>query len=56
MLENSVILVTGGTRSFGHAFIPMTLKKYNPKRFVNFSRDEMKKWLNCIKMIQGFAF
>ncbi|MDC6455596.1 UDP-N-acetylglucosamine 4,6-dehydratase (inverting) [Candidatus Pseudothioglobus singularis] len=44
MLENSSILVTGGTGSFGKTFIPMTLKKYNPKRMVIFSRDEMKQW------------
>ena len=44
MLKNSSILVTGGTGSFGHAFVPMTLNKYNPKRLVIFSRDEMKQW------------
>jgi len=44
MLENSSILITGGTGSFGHAFIPMTLEKYNPKKIVVFSRDEMKQW------------
>ena len=44
MLKNSSILVTGGTGSFGQAFIPMTLKKYNPERIVVFSRDEMKQW------------
>ena len=44
MLANSSILVTGGTGSFGNAFIPMTLKKYNPRRIVVFSRDEMKQW------------
>ena len=44
MLSNSSILVTGGTGSFGHVFIPMTLKKYNPKRLVIYSRDEMKQW------------
>ena len=44
MLENSSILITGGTGSFGHTFIPMTLKKYNPKKIVVFSRDEMKQW------------
>ena len=44
MLANSSILITGGTGSFGHAFIPMTLEKYNPKRIVVFSRDEMKRW------------
>ena len=44
MLENSSILITGGTGSFGQSFVPMTLKKYNPKRLVIFSRDEMKQW------------
>lgn len=44
MLTNSSILITGGTGSFGHAFVPMTLKKYNPRRLVIFSRDEMKQW------------
>jgi len=44
MLTNSSILITGGTGSFGHAFIRMTLEKYNPKKLVIFSRDEMKQW------------
>ena len=44
MLDNSSILITGWTGSFGKTFIPMTLKKYNPKRIVIFSRDEMKQW------------
>jgi UDP-N-acetylglucosamine 4,6-dehydratase (inverting) len=44
MLVNSSILITGGTGSFGHAFVPMTLAKYNPRRFIIYSRDEMKQW------------
>ena len=44
MLSNSTILITGGTGSFGSTFIPMTLKKYNPKKIIIFSRDEMKQW------------
>ncbi|OGQ99677.1 MAG: UDP-N-acetylglucosamine 4,6-dehydratase (inverting) [Deltaproteobacteria bacterium RIFOXYD12_FULL_55_16] len=44
MLINSSILITGGTGSFGHAFVPMTLSKFNPRRLVIFSRDEMKQW------------
>jgi len=43
-MNNSNILITGGTGSFGHAFIPMTLKKYKPKKIIVFSRDEMKQW------------
>lgn len=44
MLKNKTILVTGGTGSFGNAFVPMTLGKYDPKKIIIFSRDEMKQW------------
>jgi UDP-N-acetylglucosamine 4,6-dehydratase len=44
MLANSSILVTGGTGSFGNTFVPMTLQKFNPKKIIIFSRDEMKQW------------
>jgi UDP-N-acetylglucosamine 4,6-dehydratase/5-epimerase len=44
MKKNSSILITGGTGSFGHSFVPLTLKKFNPKKLVIFSRDEMKQW------------
>ena len=52
MLTNSSILITGGTGSFGHTFVPMTLAKYNPKRLVIFSRDEMKQWDMAMKYSQ----
>lgn len=44
MLKNKTILITGGTGSFGNTFVPMTLAKYNPKKIIIFSRDEMKQW------------
>jgi len=44
MLRNSTILVTGGTGSFGNAFVPMTLARHNPKKVIIYSRDEMKQW------------
>lgn len=44
MLTQSSILITGGTGSFGHAFVPRTLEKYNPRRLIIYSRDEMKQW------------
>ena len=44
MLQNSTLLVTGGTGSFGHAFVPMTLARYNPRKLIILSRDEMKQW------------
>lgn len=51
MKENASILITGGTGSFGNTFVPMTLRKYNPKRIIIFSRDEMKQW----EMAKAFA-
>lgn len=44
MLSDKTILVTGGTGSFGNTFVPMTLAKYNPKKMIIYSRDEMKQW------------
>jgi UDP-N-acetylglucosamine 4,6-dehydratase len=44
MFNNKSILITGGTGSFGHTFVPLTLARYNPKKLVIFSRDEMKQW------------
>lgn len=42
---NSRILLTGGTGSFGKAFIAETLQRYpDLKRLVIFSRDELKQW------------
>jgi UDP-N-acetylglucosamine 4,6-dehydratase (inverting) len=43
-MDNSKILVTGATGSFGHKFIKMTLKKCNPEKIIVFSRDELKQW------------
>lgn len=43
-MKNSTILITGGTGSFGKKFIQMTIKKYNPKKIIVFSRDEIKQW------------
>ncbi|WP_368655728.1 UDP-N-acetylglucosamine 4,6-dehydratase (inverting) [Castellaniella ginsengisoli] len=44
MLEEKTILITGGTGSFGHTFVPMTLARFNPRRIIILSRDEMKQW------------
>lgn len=52
MLTGKTILVTGGTGSFGNTFIPMTLEKYNPKKIIVYSRDEMKQW-NMAKKFKG---
>jgi UDP-N-acetylglucosamine 4,6-dehydratase len=44
MFNEKIILITGGTGSFGHAFVRMTLEKYNVRKIIVFSRDEMKQW------------
>jgi UDP-N-acetylglucosamine 4,6-dehydratase/5-epimerase len=49
MLSQSSILITGGTGSFGNTFVPMTLARFNPKRLVVYSRDEMKQWDMALK-------
>ena len=43
MFNQKNILITGGTGSFGKKFIETVLKKYNPKKLVIFSRDELKQ-------------
>jgi len=52
MLKNSTILVTGGTGSFGQTFVPMTLARYDPRKIIVYSRDEMKQW-EMAKHFQG---
>ena len=44
MFEKKIILITGGTGSFGKTFSKLTLDKFNPKKIIIFSRDEMKQW------------
>ena len=43
-ISRKSILVTGGTGSFGKAFIKFLLKKYKNNRIVIFSRDELKQF------------
>jgi len=44
VLSGSSILVTGGTGSFGKAFIREVLDKHDPRRVVIYSRDELKQY------------
>jgi UDP-N-acetylglucosamine 4,6-dehydratase len=41
--SEQVVLVTGGTGSFGKKFVEIMLREYRPKRLVIFSRDELKQ-------------
>ena len=51
MFDNKVVLITGGTGSFGQAFAKSILSKFKPSKVIIFSRDEMKQW----KMAQQFV-
>ncbi len=51
MFNNKVILITGGTGSFGKKCTEIILKKYKPKKLIIFSRDELKQF----EMAQVFS-
>lgn len=52
MLNNKVILITGGTGSFGKKCTEIILNKYNPRKLIIFSRDELKQF----EMAQVYSF
>mgnify|MGYP001211593709 CR=1 FL=1 len=55
--SQSTILITGGTGSFGKAFLAELLKRY-PKipRIVIYSRDELKQYEIALAKLIGFIF
>lgn len=50
-LDDQSIFLTGGTGSFGKAFVKSVLSRWQPKRLVIFSRDELKQF----EMAQEFS-
>ena len=44
MFDNKVVLITGGTGSFGQAFCEYLRSNFKPRKVIIFSRDEMKQW------------
>ncbi len=44
MLNDKVILITGGTGSFGKCFVKYILENYDPKKVIIYSRDEFKQF------------
>jgi UDP-N-acetylglucosamine 4,6-dehydratase/5-epimerase len=44
MFDGKSVLVTGGTGSFGKAFIKTVLERYEPRRIIVYSRDELKQY------------
>jgi len=63
MLNDKVVLITGGTGSFGLTCTEIILKRYKPKKLIIFSRDELKQWemaqkfpdskYNCMRFFIG---
>lgn len=43
IFSNKTILITGGTGSFGRAFVSRLIEKHNPTKIIIFSRDELKQ-------------
>lgn len=41
--SKQVVLVTGGTGSFGKKFVDVMLREYRPQKLIVFSRDELKQ-------------
>lgn len=44
MFKNKSILVTGGTGSFGKQYVKTLLERYQPKKLIIYSRDELKQY------------
>lgn len=44
MLNDKVVLITGGTGSFGKKCTEIILKRYEPRKLIIFSRDELKQF------------
>ena len=53
MLNNTSILITGGTGSFGKQFVRTVLKQYKPKKLIVYSRDELKQFEMQQEWAQG---
>lgn len=52
MLNSKTVLITGGTGSFGSAFIRYVLESYDPKKVIVYSRDEYKQFVMRNKLIE----
>jgi UDP-N-acetylglucosamine 4,6-dehydratase len=51
MFNNKAVLITGGTGSFGKKYTETILKRFDPKKIIIFSRDELKQY----EMAQEFT-
>jgi len=44
VLDGQVVLITGGTGSFGRRFVQRALAEQSPRKLIVFSRDELKQY------------
>ena len=49
IFKDKILLITGGTGSFGYRYVSTLLKQYNLKRLVIYSRDELKQYEMAMK-------
>ncbi len=54
LLDGKSILVTGGTGSFGRRFVHRVLERYDPKRLIILSRDELKQFEMRQELLEAF--
>ena len=52
-IDGSTILVTGGTGSFGKAFVGYVLENFDPAKLIIYSRDELKQ--HNMRAAEGFT-
>ncbi len=55
VLDGKVVLVTGGTGSFGRRFVQRVLTEHNPRKLIVFSRDELKQYEQQQELREQFA-
>src|ERR1700690_3738951 len=60
MFNNKSILITGGTGSFGKQYVRTILERYQPRKLIIYSRDELKQFemqqdfpQNCMRFFLG---
>ena len=54
VLDGKVVLITGGTGSFGRRFVQRVLSEHNPKKVIVFSRDELKQYEQQQELREAF--
>ncbi len=53
--KKKIVLITGGTGSFGKKITSILLKEYHPKKIIIFSRDELKQHENVRSIRPGYG-